>query len=389
MTVYMLFLAVLILTGWYILNDKTSKKTQTICLMVTAGAVLAIMSCRYAIGYDYFSYEEIFKATAAAPISELIKAHKTEMGFYLFTKLVSMITTNYQVFLLFCNIIMVGCVFWVIYRYSPIWWVSSVLYLTLQFMPHSMNLLRQSLAASILFAGWGFLKKGKLLPYVLVVLLASTFHISALIMIPAYFLLRAPFKLPVLAAYGGGTLVAYFAFKPLLTFAVTYLFPQYAFYLDSSIYGGQNGFSLSVVPLICLVTALVAAKPLIERDKSNSILIYAMFASFVFYLFMSKMYIVERFSIYFFMYAMLIFPEIIAMLAPEPLPNKAPPAVKIAYKNKWQNQQVVIILIVFGSIFYMIYASVTGFHKTYPYVSIFNKQDAVENQEYFEKHLNR
>lgn len=387
MTVYVVYVAVLILVGWYLQGETDiSNRTKAICLGVTGLVLVAIMTLRYGIGYDYNSYKEIFATVGATPMSEVVAAHQTELGFYIFTKLVSMVTAEYHVFLLICNIIMVGCVFWVIYRYSASWWISALLYLTLQFMPHSMNLLRQSIAASILFAGWGFLKKGKLVPYMLVVLLACTFHISAFIMIPAYFLLRLPYNRKVLTIYGCGILVAYIAFTPLLNFATTYIFPQYAQYIDSSLYAAGNSFTFVYVPLACFVGAAMAAKALIARDKSNSILIYSMMFTAVFYLFMTRMYIAERFSIYFFMFAMVLMPEIIATLTPEPLQAKATTSMKIERKKQLQNKQVVMILVVFGTIGYMMFAAVTGFHKAYPYVSIFDKQNMVGNNEYLKAH---
>lgn len=389
MTVYVVYVAVLILVGWYLQGEAAiSNRTKAICLGVTGLALVAIMTLRYGMGYDYNSYKEIFETVGATPMGEVIAAHQTELGFYLFTKLVSMVTGEYHVFLLFCNIIMVGCVFWVIYRYSTSWWISSLLYLTLQFMPHSMNLLRQSIAASILFAGWGFLKKGKPVHYLLVVLLASSVHISALIMIPSYFLLRLPYNRKVLAFYGCGTLVAYLAFTPLLNFATTYIFPKYAGYINSSIYAAGNSFTFVYLPLACFVGAAMAAKALLARDKSNGILIYSMLFTAVFYLFMTKMYIAERFSIYFFMFAMVLMPEIISTLTPEPLPAKATTNMKIERKKQLQNKQIVMILIVFGTIGYMMFAAATGFHKAYPYVSIFDKHNAVDNNSYFQEHSN-
>ncbi|MEG0852868.1 MAG: EpsG family protein [Angelakisella sp.] len=388
MTIYFLYLAVVILVGWYLLGDTITPRNRAICLGVTAVAVLVIMTCRYSIGYDYISYERIFTEVSAMSMGEVIATHRMEPVFFIFTKLMSMVSLNYHVFLLACNLIMVGFVFWTIYRYSPMWWVSAVLYLTLQFMPHSMNLLRQSIAASIIFASFPFLKKGKLIPYMLMVLLASSFHISAIIMIPAYFLLRAPYKLSVLATYSGIVLVAYIGFTPILRFATTYLFPQYAQYVNSSIYAGQNSFAYVMMPFAYVLGVLLAAKGLLERDKQNNALIYSSVFTFFVYLFITRMYIVERFSIYFFMFAMILLPEIIVMLTPKALPTSPTVAQKVEYKKQNENQKVVMILVVFGSIAYMLFAATTGFHKAYPYVSIFDKQNAVSNDSYFQDHTN-
>ncbi|MEG1874088.1 MAG: EpsG family protein [Angelakisella sp.] len=384
MAIYFLYLVSVVMVGWYLLGDKVTTKQKSNCMLAFGLFLVAMMTLRYSIGYDFISYSGMFDQYKAMPWDQFRKATGIhEFIFHYLMKGVAAIGGGYYHFLLVCNLIMVGCVLWVIYRHSPVWWLSLTLYLTLQFVPHSMNLLRQSLAASIAFAGWDFLRKGKFWKYTAVILLASCFHISALIMIPCYFLLRLPFTLPVLVVYGVGLLGGYFAFDPLLKLATT-LVPQYEHYIASSIYGQGNSFLYVLLPFVLAIAALLLAKPLIARKKSNSILVYSTLFTFVFYLFMTKMYIIERLSIYFFMYAMLLLPEIVAMFRERDEQN-----AQVTQKLKQQalsRQTLAILAIMLVSVGYLLFAAKDGYHKTYPYVGVWEQEKAISNDQYYQEH---
>ena len=64
------------------------------------------------------------------------------------------------------------------------------MYITSGYYITTMNGLRQCLAAALLFACTQLIIKGKFIPYCICVILISTFHESALMMIPIYFVVR-------------------------------------------------------------------------------------------------------------------------------------------------------------------------------------------------------
>lgn len=76
------------------------------------------------------------------------------------------------------------------YRYARLFEVALYVYITSGAFIVSMNGLRQYLAAAILFVGTKYLLQGKWKPYMCIVLAASLFHQSALIMAPIYFVVR-------------------------------------------------------------------------------------------------------------------------------------------------------------------------------------------------------
>ena len=75
-----------------------------------------------------------------------------------------------------------------IYKYSTDIPYSLILFLLVSYFT-LINGVRQVLAAAVVFSSLPFLRDRKFWPYALLVLLASTFHASAMIMLPLYFVL--------------------------------------------------------------------------------------------------------------------------------------------------------------------------------------------------------
>ena len=78
----------------------------------------------------------------------------------------------------------------VFYNYSRIFELSTYIYITGGTYLISMNGIRQVLAASICFIAIKYLLERNFLKYTLLIVLASTIHFSALIMLPVYFLVH-------------------------------------------------------------------------------------------------------------------------------------------------------------------------------------------------------
>ena len=171
---------------------KRRRFCQNVFLLVSAAAFVLVATFRYGIGYDYFNYQNLYEQLGAMPVSELLKDHVAQefLGYSLFTRLLYLLGLSYRQLLFVVNILLTAAVFWFLIRYSPLPWMGAYLYLTLQFFAHSMNLFRQSIAATVCLLAYPFLKKRRLIPLVLVVLFAASFHTSALFFLPFYWVLN-------------------------------------------------------------------------------------------------------------------------------------------------------------------------------------------------------
>lgn len=121
-----------------------------------------------------------------------IKTHRSGFGYNVFQYTVKIITggsvSAFRWILALCHIMPVILVF---RKYSTDCLFSAFLFLASGcHIAWMMNGLRQFLAVSIIFAGTGFLVKKRLIPVIALILIAATFHTSALIMLPVVFIVQ-------------------------------------------------------------------------------------------------------------------------------------------------------------------------------------------------------
>ena len=103
-----------------------------------------LASLRYVTGFDYRSYETIFRTIAAAGPSVLLQEGRLESGYVLLNVAAALLGGGYRAFLFLFHFILTALVFAWIERYSPSPWMSVYLFVTLQYLALSMNLLRQA-----------------------------------------------------------------------------------------------------------------------------------------------------------------------------------------------------------------------------------------------------
>lgn len=116
-----------------------------------------------------------------------IMTFKCETGFGLFMKVVSLFSRDSVFFLAVVSFLTISGYFFVIKNYSNTVWLS-VLFFLLGPYCRSLFVIRQHLAVAICIFSFYFILKRKLIPFLLLVVLAFSFHKTALIFTPLYFL---------------------------------------------------------------------------------------------------------------------------------------------------------------------------------------------------------
>ena len=112
-------------------------------------------------------------------------------GFDIFSVLFKcFISQDYQWWLMTIAIICGVCVLVTLRKYSVDFFFSSFLFIVFLIFFWMMNGMRQFICVSVLFLCCDFIKCGKLVKFIIAVLLLSTIHMTALLMIPIYFFAR-------------------------------------------------------------------------------------------------------------------------------------------------------------------------------------------------------
>ncbi|MEG0691600.1 MAG: EpsG family protein [Oscillospiraceae bacterium] len=262
---------------------------------------------RVHIGYDYDMYAEGFLKMGIKGFSTL-EYLDWEYGFNLYTKLIASISNNQTIYFGITALICLIPVAIFIYRNSKMIWLSTLLYVNLSFFYCTMNFLRQSIAIGLSLIAWEFLKKRKFLLFTLIILVASTFHSTVLILLPVYFIVNCKPKVQTELLYCYGLLFFYISsdgFIDLLTDVF------HSDYKDSIFIREGLPFVYALIPIAILILTLCYKEKLIAFDSNNKYLIQMLYLSVFFMIIMSRHAILERLSYYSYSYVILLLPELI------------------------------------------------------------------------------
>lgn len=202
----------------------------------------------------------------------------------------------------------------VFYQYSRMIEISLYVYITGGLFLVSMNGIRQVLAAAIAFTAIRYLMNGNWIKYSLIVLLASTFHQSAIVLIPIFFLVR-------FRAWSKSTVViiifaviAIFAFEQFTSLLFKALADtQYSDY-EKFDEGGSN-ILRSLVAAAPLVVAYFGRKKLKRVFPDSDYIINMALLGLIFMVISTQSWIFARISIYFELYQLILISWIITLFS--------------------------------------------------------------------------
>lgn len=235
---------------------------------------------------------------------EFIKTQK-DFGFNIFQMLLKKYSDDPQIMIFTTALITNVLIVIILYKYSRIFELSLYVYITGGMYLVSMNGIRQCLAAAIIFAATKYIFNGSWKKYILVVLFAATFHESALVLIPIYFLIRRK-------AWSGTTFILLF-----LAILIVIGFNQFSEVLFAAIentqYGGYKNFSEGGANVLRVaVNGLPIILAYLGREKFRKLfpngdyIVNMSLLGFIFMLISTQNWIFARVSIYFGFYQLIL-----------------------------------------------------------------------------------
>lgn len=148
--------------------------------LVSASILVAVAALRWHVGTDYWTYDGLYANYKSTPWGEY--SLFSEPGIRVLARLASWIHDDSAVMFALASLLTVGLSVSTIYRRSPMIALSVLLYVITGAWQGSFNGVRQYLACAIIFAGHRYVIDRKFTKYMLVVILAMLFHVSALAM---------------------------------------------------------------------------------------------------------------------------------------------------------------------------------------------------------------
>ena len=297
MLFYLILLFILTLLG-YLLCNKTEFKYRNGLFVAIAFGVLCFLSCiRYDVGMDYMQggYTQMWYNVQNTPISDFMSLDD-EFGYTLFMYMFKFLGKNYQMVYVITSVLIAVLSGLFIYKYAKdkVW--AFFLYYGLGMFYCSTNLLRQTISCLIFVFAIECAKKKKLIPYLLITLLAASFHKSALVMLPVYFLLQINLTNVVLAVYSVLSVGVFFASPYIVKFVSKF---WYGSYLNSYHIQDGNSYFYLIVPLIFFIILYTFKDKICRADKTNMVYINCAFFNLFFYFISCHHRLVDRFTMFF------------------------------------------------------------------------------------------
>lgn len=241
---------------------------------------------------------------------------KAEFGFNLIQMFLQQITNNPQFLIFIVALITNVLIIRVLYKYAMMFELSVYVYITSGLFLMSMNGIRQFMAAAIVFAATKYLLDGSWKKYMVIILIASTIHQSALILIPIYFIVRRrawTHQTFILVSFAI-IFVAGFAQLSEVLFTVI-KDTKYSEYQDLEKNGAN--FLRVVVNAVPVVIAYIGREKLRQLFPKSDYVVNMCLINLIFMFIATQQWIFARFSFYFGLYNLILIPWVIKLFVPQ------------------------------------------------------------------------
>lgn len=269
------------------------------------------------IGADTGVYLRALNYYASFPKGEILGAKLVypfdfEAGYFLLTKLCALVGMNETQFLLLIAVIIYVPLFRFFYKYSENPLLSLTIWFAFGFFGYSLGIFRQTIAISIILCGFSYIKDRQMVRYLLVVVLASTCHLAALVAIPLYFFYQIDVKKLLVWVLIAEVVVFVWA-RTILLFVLRFI-PQYSGYINGRYdLQGRGNTMLVVLNILLLAGYYIYCKKEKEtQDSAMHICVNAMMVAVVLQAMAHAMAIFGRLIPYYSTYMVLLIPKCIS-----------------------------------------------------------------------------
>ena len=235
----LIFITIVSVLGWnneygfsLVKHRQNDKNKYIICILF----LFCLAAFRTSIvGNDTKTYIEIFENCKYLIQSE---ASRFEIGYLYYNYVLFKITSEPRILLFVTSAICFLCYGIFMWRYSKSPKLALVFFFLIAF-GSTMNTMRQCMAICVLLFAVDCIIERKYIRFVLIVLFASLFHISAILFLIVLPLSFIRINVKTLTYYTIGVLIAYFMFAELLKIGFSY-FSMYEYYSDGKYFEGDT-----------------------------------------------------------------------------------------------------------------------------------------------------
>lgn len=238
--------------------------------------LFVVSAFRYGVGVDFHSYTWIFNA-----LNVTGEATHVELGYIVLNRLIGFFSTNPAWLFIVTTTIILSFFAKGIYDNSDNLPLTLYLFITLGYFFYSMISIRHFMALGIYFYAQKYLKKQDFVTFLMLILIASSFHKIALIAIPIYFVFTQRYKVShfcmMFFVLIGCAVCNRYVLEAIFTFV-------YSAYRNSIYHVYDVSIFNILLSAVATFLSIVYYKPLLQQDKGNIIYINSAFFMLMFYL---------------------------------------------------------------------------------------------------------
>lgn len=292
-----------------IFKQKASTKIVSYIFSIIAfTSMLVISGLRYYVGTDYSTYKNIYDTINTTDIESSV----SEIGYYFLNKFIYTINSDSQMIFIATSFIILLLIFITVNKYCDKFELALYLYITLFHFYASFNVIRQYIAIAITFYAVRYIIEHKFYKYLIAIIIASSFHTTAIIMIPFYFICKI--KMDTREYLYGSIIgiISLLAFEKIFELCIN-LIPRYTEYKESVLFTYGSASAVIVYGIIFIIIYMFR-KSLIELDDKNIIYMNFLFVSVLISILTIKGVLFARIAGFFNIYAIILIPNLVDLL---------------------------------------------------------------------------
>lgn len=152
--------------------------------------IFLFMGLRYGVGQDYFfSYVPIWEE-----VKETGWAVNVESGYILINKFLQLFTDDYAIIFILFALVFTIFIYKTVKQYKLSYLLVAFIFIAGGFYFYSWNVMRQCMVTAIFYFTLKYVRQRRIVPFLIINILAAFIHKTAIIYLPFYFILNHNFK---------------------------------------------------------------------------------------------------------------------------------------------------------------------------------------------------
>ena len=247
---------------------KIPKELHILIFLVSSTVLILFAGLRGNIEPDYSNYLDIFQNSNTTAIG----INNVEWGYLWINQMLFDLGLPFQFLVFTMAVLSIASKTYFFQRYSPNFGFSLLIYFSALFFLFDFIAIRQALALSVFMLSIPLIYQGRFWVFLILMLLASLIHISALLLIPCYFIFRFNFsKTTLFATVVICAIVNILKIRiPLVEMLLAIVpIPEFSA-LKLAVYLTQNDYAFVAIKQILLALLFISMKT--ESNKHNQML---------------------------------------------------------------------------------------------------------------------